>query len=143
MFKVTLSVLFFSVLLFFSSQSIAQDSTPNHVVHVQTLKFNGNLGDDAEAFNAMLVRQSEVINGDPRVLNSYILRHNWGADSRDLVFVLEFASLADLLAFYENMDTLFEDAFTEEQLDADDTLFNKYVGEHSDEIYAVVPGTSK
>jgi len=143
MFKLTLSVLVISFLFFFSSVSIAQDSTPNHVVHVQTFKFHGNLGDDAKAFNEMLVRQSEVVNGDPRVLNSYVLRHNWGADSRDLVFVLEFASLTDLFAFYDNMDTLFEDAFTEEQLNADNDLFNKFVGEHSDEIYAVVPGTSK
>jgi hypothetical protein len=141
--KLTVLFLFLSIVLFFSSASFAQDSTPNHVVHVQTFKFIDNLGDNADAFNEMLVRQSEVINGDPRVLNSYILRHNWGADSRDLVFVLEFASLVDLFAFYENMNTMFEDAFTKEQLDADNALFSKYVGEHSDEIYAVVPGTSK
>ena len=141
--KLNVLFLFISIFFLFSFASFAQDATPNHVVHVQTFKFTSNLRDDADAFNEMLVRQSKVVNGDPRVLNSYVLRHNWGADSRDLVFVLEFASLENLFAFYDNMNTMLEDAMTKEQLDADNALFNKYVGEHSDEIYAVVPGTNK
>jgi hypothetical protein len=40
-------------------------------------KMHGVMGDDAEAFNETLIRQAGVINGDSRVLRSYVLRHFW------------------------------------------------------------------
>jgi len=143
MFKLTVSFLLFSVLFLFSSSSFAQDANEMHVVHMQTNTMKGMLGDDVKAFNEMLVRQEGVINGDPRVINSYVLRHFWGADSRDLVIVTEFKNEMDLFSFYNDMNSLLEKAFSKEQLDADNALWNKYVGEHSDEIYSMVPGTSK
>jgi len=84
-----------------------------------------------------------VVNGDPRVINSYVLRHFWGADSRDLVVVTEFKNEMDLFSFYNDMNSILEKAFSKEQLDADNALWNKYIGQHSDEIYSMVPGTSK
>jgi len=143
MFKLTVSFLLFSVLFLFSSSSFAQDANEMHVVHMQTNTMKGMLGDDVKAFNEMLVRQEDVINGDPRVINSYVIRHFWGADSRDLVIVTEFKNEMDLFSFYNDMNSLLEKAFSKEQLDADNALWNKYVGEHSDEIYSMVPGTSK
>ena len=142
MFRISISILLFSVLVLFSATTLAQSDDAS-VVHVQTNKMIGNLGDDAEAFNDMLRRQSDLVNKDERVLSNRVLRHNWGADSRDLVFVTEFKSLEDLFSFYNDMDSMFEKAFSKEQLDADNALYAKYVGHHSDEIYREVSGTRK
>lgn len=142
MYKLFVCAFLFS-LIALSTSSFAQDMNDYHVVHVQTFKMTENLGDDAEAFNEMLKRQAEVVKGDDRVLRSYVLRHNWGADSRDLVFVAEFASEGDLFAFYNDMNDLFEKAFSKEQLDKDNALWAKHVGQHSDEIYRVVSDTRK
>ena len=143
MYKLLFSVLLLSVLFLFSPISFAQDADEMHVVHIQTNSMKGMLGDDTKAFNEMLVRQEGVVNGDPRVINSYVLRHFWGADSRDLVVVTEFKNEMDLFSFYNDMNSILEKAFSKEQLDADNALWNKYVGQHSDEIYSMVPGTSK
>ena len=143
MFKLSAASLFFSLILFFSSASFAQDGSDVQVVHIQTNTMKAMLGDDADAFNEMLVRQSKVMIDDPRVLGLDVLRHFWGADSRDLVIVAKFKTEMDLFSFYNDFNSLLEKAYTKEQLDADNELWNKYVGQHSDEIYSVVPGTSK
>jgi hypothetical protein len=143
MFRLFLAAFLFSALFIFSTSSFAQDENDFHVVHVQTFKMHGVMGDDAEAFSETLTRQAGVINGDARVLRSYVLRHFWGADSRDLVLITEFESSENLFSFYNDLDGLFEKAFPEEQRNKDNDLWNKYVGQHSDEIYRVVSDTRK
>jgi hypothetical protein len=143
MFRLFLATFLFSVLFLFSTASFAQEENDFHVIHVQTFKMHGVMGDDAEAFTETLKRQAGVINSDSRVLRSYVLRHYWGADSRDLVLISEFSSDADLFSFFNDMDSMFEKAFSKEQLDADNVLWSKYVGQHSDEIYRVVSDTRK
>jgi len=143
MFRLFWATFLFSALFIFSISSFAQDGNDFHVVHVQTYKMHGVMGDDAEAFNESLTRQAGVINGDSRVLRSYILRHFWGADSRDLVIISEFENSENLYSFYNDLNGLFEKAFSKEQLDKDDELWGKYVGQHSDEIYRVVSDTRK
>lgn len=134
------SIFFLFSFFIFSGVSFSQSF---NVVHVQTWQIKAGLGDEAEAFNDMLKRQSDVINKDSRVLRSYVLRHFWGADSRDLIFVNEFDTREDLFSFYDDLNSLFEKAFSEEQRNKDNELFNKFVGMHSDEIYQVVEGTRK
>lgn len=144
MFRLFLSALILSVLVFFSSQSFAQDANDFHVLHIQTFKMTGMpMGDDGPAFNNMVKSQAKVINSDSRVLRSYVLRHYWGADSRDLVIVTEFKNYDDLFSFYEDMDSLMDNAFSEEEQKANNAIWNKYVGQHSDEIYRVVSDTRK
>ena len=143
MYKLFVCAFLFSAIAFFSSTSFAQDSNDFHVVHVQTFKMSGVMGDDVEAFNETLKRQAQTINSDSRVLRSYVLRHFWGADSRDMVLVTEFENSEALFSFYNELDSIFEKAFSQEQRDKDDVLWNKYVGQHSDEIYRVVSDTRK
>jgi hypothetical protein len=112
-------------------------------VHIQTSKFRAALGDDAEAFGDMLRRQSEILNKDPRLLSFRVLRHNWGTDSRDFVLVSEIEDMADLESFYNDMNSIMEEALGKEQMDIDNEMWGKYMGMHSDEIYAEVPGTRK
>jgi hypothetical protein len=143
MYKLFVCAFLFSAIAFFSSTAFAQDSNDFHVIHVQTFKMQGIMDDDAEAFNESLTRQAGVINSDSRVLRSYVLRHFWGADSRDLVIISEFENSENLFSFYNELDSIFEKAFSKEQLDKDDELWGKYVGQHSDEIYRVVSDTRK
>jgi RNAse (barnase) inhibitor barstar len=143
MYKLFVCAFLFSTFTFLSSTSFAQDGNDFHVVHVQTFKMTGTMGDDADAFNESLTRQAQTINGDSRVLRSYVLRHFWGADSRDLVLITEFENSENLFSFYNELDSIFEKAFSQEQRDKDDALWNKYVGQHSDEIYRVVSDTRK
>jgi hypothetical protein len=125
----------------FTSASYAQTSKDTKVVLIQTFKMKGPLGNDAEAFRDMLKRQGDVVNKDPRVVKTYVLRHFWGADSRDLVIVSEFKNLDDLFSFSDDSNALFEKALSKKQVDADNELWNKYVGQHADEIYQVYPGS--
>lgn len=142
MYKLFICTFIFSVILLFSSSVIAQDDD-TRVVHVQTFKMIANFGDDAEAFGDMLRRQSETINKDERVLSTRVLRHYWGADSRDLVLITEFKDMATLEAFYNDMNFMMEEALGEEQSKKDNDLWNKYVGMHSDEVYSEMSGTRK
>lgn len=143
MYKLSVSFLLFAVFALFSTISSAQTSEDSHIIHFQTNKLVSGLGDDADAFNDVLKRQSEVANKDPRLLSFRIVRHYWGADSHDLVIISEFKNTDDLFAFYNDYDSMMEKAFSKEQLDKDNALYNKYVGQHSDEIYQEVPGTRK
>jgi hypothetical protein len=143
MYKLILSLLLFSLTFIFYSTSFSQDYKDIDVVLIQTCKLKGPMGSDAEAFREMLKRQGDVFNKDSRVISTYVLRHFWGADSRDLVIVTEFKNYEDLFSFSNEMESMLEKAFSKEQLEADDALWNKYVGQHADEIYQLIPGTKK
>ena len=143
MFRLSISVLLFFTFVLFSSAAMAQSESDSRIVHIQTSKFKAALGDDAEAFSDMLRRQAAVLNKDPRLLSFRILRHNWGADSRDFVLVSEFKDMADLEAFYDDMNPMLEEALGKEQMDKDNEMWGKYIGMHSDEVYAEISGTRK
>ncbi len=142
--KFIVFTILFSALFVFSPISSAQSSDSAYVVHVQTWKMSSRpTGDDGKAFGEMLRKQSEIMNSDPRVVRSYVLRHYWGADSRDLVMVTEFTSLEDLFSFYDDMGSMMEKAISKEELEKGNALWAKYAGYHADEIYSEVRGTRK
>jgi hypothetical protein len=141
--RLSVSVILFISFVLFSFAAMAQSEDDSRIVHIQTSKFKAALGDDMDAFGDMLRRQAEILNKDSRLLSFRILRHNWGADSRDFVLVSEFKNMADLEAFYNDMNSLLEEAMGKEQMDKDNEMWGKYIGMHSDEVYAEVPGTRK
>jgi len=144
MHKLIVFAILFSALFLFSPLSSAQSSDSLYVIHVQTWKTSSRpVGDDGKAFGDLLRKQAEVINSDPRVVRSYVLRHYWGADSRDLIMVTEFTSLEDLFSFYDDMGPMMEKAIPKEELDKGNELWAKYAGYHSDEIYSEMRGTRK
>jgi hypothetical protein len=143
MYKLVVSLLLVSIIIMFTSASYAQDYKDRNILLIQTFKIKGPMGSDADAFREMLARQGNVLNNDPRVLRGYAVRHFWGADSRDLVLVTEFKNLDDLFSFSNDSDALLEKAFSKEQLKTDNELWSKYVGQHADEIYWIIPGTKK
>jgi hypothetical protein len=134
----------FVLLFLLTSTAVAQSAEDSYVVQVQTWKLKDQpMGDDARAFNDWMRKQAEVFNKDSRVLRAYTLRHLWGADSRDLIFIAEYKNLDDLLSFSDDFFSLIEEAVSKEELDKGNAIWNKYVGHHSDEIYAQTPGTRK
>lgn len=141
--RLSLSLLLFFSFVLFAFTAMAQSEDDARIVHIQTNKFKAALGDDAEAFGDMLRRQAEILNKDPRLLGFRILGHNWGADNRDFVLVSEFKDMSDMEAFYNDMNSILEKAMGKEQMSKDNELWGKYIGMHSDEIYAETPGTRK
>jgi len=138
-----LSIVLLFLVAFFTGVNYSQQENET-VVHVQSWKFKSlPTGDEAVAFREMLKRQSEVLNQDPRTVRSYVLRHFWGADSRDLVMISEFKNVQDMFSLYEDMDALMEKAFSADQMKKDQEMWDKYVGHHADEIYGLVEGTKK
>lgn len=100
-----LSLLFF--VCYLSVGTFAQSSEGQHVVHVQAFKLKSiPTGDAAKEFSEMLNRQSSVINSDPRVVSTRVVRHYWGNDSRDFVMIMEFKNTKDLFSFYDDMNSL-------------------------------------
>jgi hypothetical protein len=143
MFKHFFAIILFASIVLFSGESFSQQEN-NPVVHVQTWKLKSMpSGDEADAFNDMLKRQSDAVNKDSRMVRSYVLRHFWGADSRDLVIVSEFNNAQDMFSFFGELDSIMDKAISEDQRKTDGELWNKYIGQHGDEIYSVVEGTRK
>lgn len=144
MFKQVAYWLLFTLLFTISIDVLAQSSEDIRVIHVQKWKMKSlPTGEDGKNFSDMLKKQSEVQNKDPRLLSFRLLRHFWGADSRDLIMISEFKNKEDLFGFMEDMGKAMEEAMSKEELDKGDALWSKYVGEHSDEIYQEVGGTRK
>jgi hypothetical protein len=100
-------------------------------------------GDDGKAFGEMLRKQTEAVKDNPKLLSQRVVRHNWGSDSRDLLFITEFKNLEDLFSFSGEMNSIYDKAFTKEENENFNKLWMKYVGMHSDEIYREVAGTRK
>jgi hypothetical protein len=142
--KFVVFTILFSALFLFSPISSAQSSDSLYVIHVQTWKMSSRpVGDDAKAFYDVLKKQAEIINTDPRIVHAFAVRHYWGADSRDLVFITEFTSLEDLFSFYNDMNSILEKALSKEELEKGNAIFEKYAGYHHDEIYSEISGMRK
>lgn len=142
--KLLIPILLFAAVLFTSANISAQSADDTHIISVQTWKMLSlPTGDDAKAFGEMLRRQTEVLKDNPKLISQRIVRHNWGADSRDLLVINEFKNLSDLFTFNGEMNAEYEKAFTKEENENFNKLWMKYVGMHSDEIYREVPGTRK
>jgi hypothetical protein len=142
--KLLIPFLLFAAVLFTSANISAQSADDTHVVYVQTWKMHSlPMGDDAKAFADMLKKQADAVKGNAKLISQRVVRHNWGADSRDLLIINEFKNLEDLFAFSVEVNSMYEKAFSKEENENFNKLWMKYVGMHSDEIYREVPGTRK
>lgn len=144
MFKSKISFIVLIAALFFVANISAQDMDDTHVVYIQTWKMKSMpMGDDGKAFAEMLQKQTDALRDNEKLLSFHVVRHFWGSDSRDLIMISEFKTIDDLFGFNQEMNAAFEKAFSEEENEKMQKLWDKYVGQHSDEIYQEVPGTRK
>ena len=124
-------------LLFFSSTIIAQDESP-HVYTVTTTQFilpDGGSGAEFDSLNTLYM--NNVINKNEYIISQRALRHMWGNNSLDLIYITEYKSFADIEKGQKRNTELFREAWaTSEERQAFNKAINNYYGaRHSDEIY--------
>ncbi len=130
---------------FFSSQVNAQDEDP-HVYTVTTLEFSfPDGGSSAEWDSLNTLYMENVINKNEYIISQRALRHMWGHNSEDLVYITEYKSFTDIEKGQERNTELFREAWaTSEERQAYNDAANKYFGNHhSDEIYQEVSNQRK
>jgi hypothetical protein len=146
MHKLFLSVAVMLLLTFFlSSQVKAQDEKP-HVYTVTTTEFI--FPDDGsfavwDSLNTLYM--DNVINKNEYIISQRALRHMWGNNSLDLVFITEYNSFSDIEKAQARNTELFREAWaTSEERQAYNRAVNNYFGNrHSDEIYQEDPNQRK
>ena len=81
-----------------------------------------------------------VRNKNEYLISQRVLRHMWGDNSLDLVFISEYNSFSYIEKGQDRSTELFNEAWaTEEERDAFNDAVFKYFGDrHSDEIYQEV-----
>lgn len=111
----------------------------NRVVVVTTWHLTMPEGGSRAEFDSLSnVYQTQITNKNPNVLNSYVARHFWGKDSRQVVLISEYESIDKMLS--DSDAKLIEAAFPDkEKWETFFKEYNKYWnGYHSDEIYSVI-----
>ncbi len=130
---------------FFSSIIFAQDES-SHVFTVSTFEFSlPDEGSAAEFDSLNTLYMNNVINKNEYIISQRALRHLWGHNSLDLVYITEYNSFADIEKGLDRNTELFREAWaTSEERQAYNAAVNKYFGNHhSDEIYQEVTNQRK
>lgn len=96
-------------------------------------------------FNQMMEEWAEKITRkNSKISNEWVMRHQSGSDSRDLVVITEYASWNDIEAAQKEQTKLVEAAWPDKKVrDAHMKKLFRYFVSHSDEIYTGVPAFSK
>ncbi len=137
--KIFMLFIFFSALLFVNKTIVAQDQ--NNILLVTTFYLDiPEDGSRSEFDSLSVVLNDKVISKNSKVIRRYIVRHQWGSDSRQVVVMTEYANMGDIDIADEEGNKLFQKAFpTEEERKAFGSKYRKYWnGHHSDEIYSVL-----
>jgi hypothetical protein len=122
---------------FFSSIIFAQDES-SHVFTVSTFEFSlPDEGSAAEFDSLNTLYMNNVINKNEYIISQRALRHLWGHNSLDLVYITEYNSFDDIEKGLDRNTELFREAWTtsEERQAFNSTIFSYFRGRHSDEIY--------
>jgi hypothetical protein len=124
----------------FSSNLTAQDEKP-HVYTVTTLEFifpDGGSNAEFDSLNTLYMEN--VINKNEFIVSQRALRHMWGSNSLDLVYITEYKSFGDIEKGQDRNSELFRETWqTSEERQAYNAAVGKYFGDqHSDEIFQEV-----
>ena len=122
---------------FFSSTVFAQDESP-HVFTVSTFEFiipDDGSGAEFDSLNTLYM--NNVINKNEYIISQRALRHMWGHNSLDLVYITEYKSFDDIEKGQDRTTELFRETWTtsEERQVFNSAIFNYFGDRHSDEIY--------
>jgi hypothetical protein len=126
---------------FVVAQDGDDDEAPETAV-VTMSKFKVPFGEDRGKVMEFIERvTAPAARLNPNVLGFYVLTHNYGADSRDVILVRVYDDFSKIEApCGEPCETWFEENFPEEgtperdEIDALGEVFGKYYARHSDEI---------
>ncbi len=122
---------------FFSSTVFAQDES-SHVFTVSTFEFivpDDGSGAEFDSLNTLYM--NNVINKNEYIISQRALRHMWGHNSLDLVYITEYKSFDDIEKGQDRTTELFRETWTtsEERQVFNSAIFNYFGDRHSDEIY--------
>lgn len=138
---------FFSIVLiaffFLSVNNFAQDNDGSYYTMT---KFKINIPEDgsqAEFMELMKEWTEKIVKTNDHIVSERIMRHQSGSDSRDLVVLTEYKDWNAINSAADNQSKLVNSTWNEEERKEFFGKFNKYFGEHSDEIYVEVNGTRK
>ncbi|AUP80157.1 hypothetical protein [Flavivirga eckloniae] len=125
---------------------LAQEEAPKRpeLIAVTTMHWNMDMEDfDMKTWKAIEKEFLEkVIMKNEYIMNASVYTHLFTADNTELIYVQTFASWEDMGKFADRNTELIKEAWPDE---AERKAFMKkrmayYANEHSDEIYATVPG---
>lgn len=126
-----------------SSVGFAQDDE-GHIYVVSTFKSVMPEGGSAKERDDLLLELKEAQKSNKKVLSSFVLRHHWGSDGRDWVFITEYKSMADFAEALKIDQKLNKKKWKDDDKRAEFfRKLGKYWSEHSDEIYRELPKFTK
>ena len=134
------------LLTFFSSSTLnAQDESP-HVFTVTTTQFifpDGGSMAEWDSLNTLYMEN--VVNKNEFIVSQRALRHMWGHNSLDLVYITEYKTFTDIEKAQDRNTELFRETWTTaEERQVYNRAANNYFGDrHSDEIYQEVMNQRK
>ena len=139
--KTVLSIIL--LLFIYSSISFAQDGGSHYTI--TTWKISIPEGGSNSDLNEILKEwRDKIVTKNDKILSQKVLRHQSGADSRDLVVITEYASWNDIDAAGDEQGRLVQEAWpNEDDRRAWFAEFNKYTDMHSDEILVGNPELGK
>lgn len=130
---------------FFSSTLNAQDESP-HVYTITTTEFTfPDGGSMAEWDSLNTLYMENVVNKNEFIISQRALRHMWGNNSLDLVYITEYKTFGDIEKGQARNTELFRETWTtSEERQEYNRAANSYFGNrHSDEIYQEVMNQRK
>jgi len=125
-------------------QEEEEEEEVRHIFTISTWKAGAiPEGGSAAERDSLMMISVELQNMNPKYLSAKVLRHRYGGDARDWVFITEYATWADI----EEAGKIDEENFKKKWPDKDwrefGRMFRKYFTTHSDEIYEERPKYGK
>ncbi|MFQ5603747.1 MAG: hypothetical protein ACE5HS_10805 [bacterium] len=141
-FVLTLSV---CILLFNIRATFGQEEEEvRHIFTISTWKAAAMPeGGSAAERDSLMMISVELQNMNPKYLSAKVLRHSWGSDFRDWVFITEYATWADIEEAAKIDETNFKKKWPDKNWEAYLRMFGRYFTTHSDEIYTERPKYGK
>lgn len=134
---------FLSIMLF-AGRACAQDKAAPKPFIIQTLYLNIDKDTPRENLDSLLkIWKERVMDVNPYFVSTKILRHFWGHDSREVLFMFELKSWDDIPKAFDRRDQILkahEGWASEEDLKKFGEMWRNAFrgGHHADEIYSVV-----
>ncbi|MCH7494559.1 MAG: hypothetical protein IH825_00500 [Candidatus Marinimicrobia bacterium] len=122
-----------------SSVGFAQDDE-GHIFVISTFKGVMPEGGSSDDRDNLMMELIEAQKSNKKVVSSMTLRHRWGSDSRDWVFITEYKSMDDFLEALKIDSKLNKKKWKDDEgVTEFFRKLGKYFTKHSDEIYIELP----
>ncbi|REJ83732.1 MAG: hypothetical protein DWQ44_00340 [Bacteroidetes bacterium] len=135
--------LILTLLFAVGSQVLGQDE--GRVFNVQTWLRTADPGFNHELVDSIVkVYQKNVTAKNEKVISARIMKHYMTEDSREMVFIFEYKSLADMEEAFKLDQELAKKAWPDQKTkEAFDKLWKTAFTHHEDRVYGEVLGTRK